>query len=145
MPSGNHDARLHSLHLHSAAFGAPRIGTSSDRWAGSLTGDQAQIGQDYLNGVNLAVMRVMLEGASSDGRSLSLRKMMGVTRSRDAAVATKIVDNPKSVALIGHMCFGLMLAGDPIENKANLPQVTLSHQPKITQQGRHNVAGPSSS
>jgi branched-chain amino acid transport system substrate-binding protein len=55
IPRGNHDARLYRCHLRSSAFGTSSLGTSSNRLGGSLSGDQAQIGQDYLNGVKLAV------------------------------------------------------------------------------------------
>ena len=35
-------------------------------------------------------------------------------------VAQKIADDPKNVAVIGHMCSGTTLAGSPIINKVNL-------------------------
>jgi branched-chain amino acid transport system substrate-binding protein len=40
------------------------------------------------------------------------------------------------------MCSGTTLAGSPIINKVNLPQVTLSSNPKITQQGWKNLFRP---
>src|SRR5262249_61459106 len=55
---------------------------------------------------------------------------------------TKIADDPKNVALIGHFCSGATLAGAPIENKANLPQIVNSSNPRITQQGWHNLFRP---
>jgi hypothetical protein len=48
----------------------------------ALTGDQAQIGQDYLNGVKLAVDAWNARGASSAGRSLLRRKMMQIADGR---------------------------------------------------------------
>ena len=57
-------------------------------------------------------------------------------------VATKVADDTKNVVFIGHMCSGTTLAGSPIINKVNLPQVTLSSNPKITQQGWKNLFRP---
>jgi len=57
-------------------------------------------------------------------------------------VAQKIADDPKNNVFIGHMCSGTTLAGSPIINKVNLPQVTLSSNPKITQNGWKNLFRP---
>jgi len=54
-------------------------------------------------------------------------------------VAQKIADDPKNVALFGHFCSGTTLAGGPIESKVNLPQITISSNPKVTQQGWKNM------
>ena len=57
-------------------------------------------------------------------------------------VATKIADDAKNVVFIGHVCSGTTIAGAPIINKVNLPMVTLSSNPTITQQGFKNLFRP---
>jgi branched-chain amino acid transport system substrate-binding protein len=111
-------------------------------WAGPLTGDVAQLGQGWLNGVKLAVDEWNAKGGVL-GRQIVIAPEDDQCDPKQAAtVATKIADDPKNVALIGHFCSGATLAGAPIENKANLPQIVNSSNPKITQQGWHNLFRP---
>ncbi len=111
-------------------------------WAGPLTGDVAQLGQGWLNGVKLAVDEWNAKGGVL-GRHIVVAPEDDQCDPKQAAtVATKIADDPKNVALIGHFCSGATLAGAPIENKANLPQIVNSSNPKITQQGWHNLFRP---
>jgi branched-chain amino acid transport system substrate-binding protein len=111
-------------------------------WAGPLTGDVAQLGQGWLNGVKLAVDEWNAKGGVL-GRQVVIAPEDDQCDPKQAAtVATKIADDPKNVALIGHFCSGATLAGAPIENKANLPQIVNSSNPKITQQGWHNLFRP---
>jgi branched-chain amino acid transport system substrate-binding protein len=56
-----------------------------------------------------------------------------------ATVAQKIADDPNTVFLFGHFCSGATLAAGPIYARANLPFMTTSSNPKITQQGWKNV------
>src|SRR5436853_915830 len=111
-------------------------------WAGPLTGDVAQLGQGWLNGVKLAVEEWNAKGGVL-GRQIVIAPEDDQCDPKQAAtVATKIADDPRNVALIGHFCSGATLAGAPIENKANLPQIVNSSNPKITQQGWHNLFRP---
>lgn len=111
-------------------------------WAGPLTGDVAQLGQGWLNGVKLAVDEWNAKGGVL-GRQIVIAPEDDQCDPKQAAiVATKIADDPKNVALIGHFCSGATLAGAPIENKANLPQIVNSSNPTITQQGWHNLFRP---
>ena len=111
-------------------------------WAGPLTGDVAQLGQGWLNGVKLAVDEWNAKGGVL-GRQIVIAPEDDQCDPKQAAtVATKIADDPKNVALIGHFCSGATLAGAPIENKANLPQIVNSSNPRITQQGWHNLFRP---
>jgi branched-chain amino acid transport system substrate-binding protein len=111
-------------------------------WAGPLTGDVAQLGQGWLNGVKLGVDEWNTKGGVL-GRQVTVAAEDDACDPKQAAtVATKIADDPKNVALIGHFCSGTTLAGGPIENKANLPQLTISSNPKITQQGWKNMFRP---
>jgi branched-chain amino acid transport system substrate-binding protein len=112
-------------------------------WAGPLTGDVAQLGQGYLNGVKLGFDEWNAKGGVLGGRKfLVVAEDDGCDPKQAGTVATKIADDPKNVVFIGHMCSGTTLAGSPIINKVNLPQVTLSSNPKITQQGWKNLVRP---
>jgi branched-chain amino acid transport system substrate-binding protein len=112
-------------------------------WAGPLTGDVAQLGQGYLNGIKLAFDEWNAKGGVLGGRKFTVVAEDDACDPKQAGtVATKIADDPKNVVFIGHMCSGTTLAGSPIINKVNLPQVTLSSNPKITQQGWKNLFRP---
>jgi branched-chain amino acid transport system substrate-binding protein len=112
-------------------------------WSGPLTGDVAELGQGYLNGIKLAFDEWNAKGGLLGGRKFTVVGEDDACDPKQAGTtATKIADDPKNVAFIGHMCSGTTLAGSPIINKVNLPQVTLSSNPKITQQGWKNLFRP---
>jgi branched-chain amino acid transport system substrate-binding protein len=111
-------------------------------WSGPLTGDVAQLGQGYLNGIKLAFDEWNAKGGVL-GRKLTVAPEDDACDPKQAGtVATKIADDPKNVAFIGHFCSGTTLAGGPIITKINLPMLTLSSNPKITQQGWKNLLRP---
>jgi branched-chain amino acid transport system substrate-binding protein len=112
-------------------------------WAGPLTGDVAELGQGYLNGIKLAFDEWNAKGGLLGGRKFTVVAEDDACDPKQAGtVAQKIADDPKNIAFIGHMCSGTTLAGSPIINKVNLPQITLSSNPKITQQGWKNLFRP---
>jgi branched-chain amino acid transport system substrate-binding protein len=108
-------------------------------WAGPLTGDVAQLGQGYLNGVKLAFDEWNAKGGVLGRQFLVAPEDDACDPKQAGAVATKIADDPKNVALIGHFCSGTTLAGAPILTKVNLPMVSVSSNPAITQQGWKNL------
>ena len=111
-------------------------------WSGPLTGDVAQLGQGYLNGIKLAFDEWNAKGGVL-GRKLAVAPEDDACDPKQAGtVATKIADDPKNVAFIGHFCSGTTMAGAPIITKTNLPMLTLSSNPKITQQGWKNLLRP---
>jgi branched-chain amino acid transport system substrate-binding protein len=111
-------------------------------WAGPLTGDVAQLGQGYLNGVKLAFDEWNAKGGVLGRKLVVAPEDDGCDPKQASTVATKIADDTKNVALIGHFCSGTTLAGAPIHAKVNLPMLTLSSNPKITQQGWKNLVRP---
>jgi branched-chain amino acid transport system substrate-binding protein len=112
-------------------------------WSGPLTGDVAQLGQGYLNGIKLAFDEWNAKGGILGGRKFTVVAEDDACDPKQAGTtAQKIADDPKNVVFIGHMCSGTTLAGSPIINKVNLPQVTLSSNPKITQSGWKNLFRP---
>src|SRR5919201_2908819 len=112
-------------------------------WIGALTGDVAQLGQGYLNGAKMAFDEWNAKGGVLGGRKFVVVAEDDACDPKQAGtVAQKGADDSKNVVLIGHMCSGTTLAGAPIHNKVNLPMVTLSSNPKITQQGWKNLFRP---
>jgi branched-chain amino acid transport system substrate-binding protein len=136
-------AALAALTLAAAPAGAQDKPPIQIAWAGPLTGDVAQLGQGYLNGLKLALEEWNAKGGVLGGRKFVVVAEDDACDPKQAGtVAQKIADDPKNVVFVGHMCSGTTLAGSPIINKVNLPQVTLSSNPKITQQGWKNLVRP---
>jgi branched-chain amino acid transport system substrate-binding protein len=111
-------------------------------WIGPLTGDVAQLGQGYLNGVKMAFDEWNDKGGVLGKKFVVVAEDDACDPKQASTVAQKVADDSKNVVLIGHMCSGTTLAGAPIHNKVNLPMVTLSSNPKITLQGWKNVFRP---
>jgi branched-chain amino acid transport system substrate-binding protein len=111
-------------------------------WAGPLTGDAAQFGQGYLKGIQLAFEEWNAKGGVLGRKLVVVAEDDACDPKQASNVATKIADDPKNVVFIGHVCSGTTLAGAPIINKVNLPMVTLSSNPAITQQGFKNLFRP---
>jgi branched-chain amino acid transport system substrate-binding protein len=111
-------------------------------WAGPLTGEVAQLGQGHVNGIKLAFDEWNAKGGVLGRKLVLVTEDDACDPKQASTVATKIADDPKNVVLIGHFCSGTTLAAAPIINKVNLPMVTLSSNPKITQQGWKNLFRP---
>ncbi len=111
-------------------------------WSGPLTGDAAQLGQGYLNGVQMATDEWNAKGGLL-GKTIAIKaEDDGCDPKQAGSLAQKIADDPRNVLLFGPMCSGVTLAGGPIWNKANLPEVTISTNATITEQGWQNVFRP---
>ncbi len=128
--------------LLAAPAPAQQAQTIQIAWAGPLTGDVAQLGQGYLKGIKLAFDEWNAKGGVLGKKLTVVAEDDACDPKQAGTVATKIADDPKNVVLIGHFCSGTTLAGAPIINKVNLPMVTLSSNPKITQQGWKNLFRP---
>src|SRR5262249_54904466 len=80
-------------------------------WAGPLTGDVAQLGQGYLNGIKLAFDEWNAKGGVLGGRKFVVVAEDDACDPKQAGtVAQKIADDPKNNVFIGHMCSGTTLA-----------------------------------
>ena len=81
-------------------------------WSGPLTGDVAELGQGYLNGIKLAFDEWNAKGGVLGGRKFTVVAEDDACDPKQAGTtATKIADDPKNVVFIGHMCSGTTLAG----------------------------------
>jgi branched-chain amino acid transport system substrate-binding protein len=118
---------------------AQQPGVIQIAWSGPLTGDVAQLGQGYLNGAKLAIEEWNEKGGVLNRKIVVAAEDDACDPKQAGPVATKIADDPRNVAFIGHFCSGTTLAGAPIINKVNLPMITGSSNPTITQQGWKNL------
>lgn len=102
-----------------------------------LSGPLAALGQDLLNGVNLAVAELNKGGYSVDGKRVTL-EVVPVDDRADAAtgktVAQQLVD-AGVVAVIGHLNSGVSIETAPIYAAKDIAQIAISTNPKFTQLG----------
>lgn len=107
--------------------------------AGPMTGDQSKMGQDFRNGVELAV-------EEWNGRGGVLGKKIRIDVNDDqhdpkqaVAVANKMV-NKGVVGVIGHFNSSCSIPASDIYAKAGVPMITpASTNPKLTEKGHPTV------
>lgn len=102
-----------------------------------LTGNLAALGQDLLNGVNLAVEELNKEGFKIKGKTVTFEVIAVDDRaSADTGkeVAKQLVD-AGVVAVIGHLNSGVSIAAAPIYAEKNIAQLAISTNPKYTALG----------
>jgi branched-chain amino acid transport system substrate-binding protein len=102
-----------------------------------LTGNLSALGQDLLNGVNLAVEEINKEGLQIKGKTVRL-EVVAVDDRADAKtgveVAKQLVD-AGVVAVIGHLNSGVSIAAAPIYAEKSIAQLAISTNPKFTELG----------
>lgn len=102
-----------------------------------LTGNLAALGQDLLNGVNLAVEELNKEGYKIKGKTVTF-EVVAVDDRSDAEtgkeVAKQLVD-AGVVAVIGHLNSGVSIAAAPIYAEKGIAELAISTNPKFTQLG----------
>ncbi len=102
-----------------------------------LSGPIGSLGQDLLNGVNLAVAELNKTGYMVDGKRVTL-EVVAVDDKSDAAtgkaVAQQLVD-AGVVAVIGHLNSGVSIEAAPIYAAKGIAQLAISTNPKFTQLG----------
>ncbi len=102
-----------------------------------LSGRIGALGQDLLNGVNLAVAELNKAGYMVDGKRVTL-EVVAVDDKSDAAtgkaVAQQLVD-AGVVAVIGHLNSGVSIEAAPIYAAKGIAQLAISTNPKFTQLG----------
>ena len=102
-----------------------------------LSGPLSALGQDLLNGVNLAVAELNKANYSIDGKRVTL-EVMAVDDKADAAtgkaVAQQLVD-AGVVAVIGHLNSGVSIEAAPIYAAHGIAQMAISTNPRFTELG----------
>ncbi len=102
-----------------------------------LTGNLAALGQDLLNGVNLAVEELNKEGFKINGKSVTFEVVAVDDRANAETgkeVAKQLVD-AGVVAVIGHLNSGVSIAAAPIYAEKHIAQMAISTNPKFTSLG----------
>jgi branched-chain amino acid transport system substrate-binding protein len=102
-----------------------------------LTGNLSALGQDLLNGVNMAVEELNKEGYRVKGKVVTFEVVAVDDRANAETgkeVAQQLVD-AGVVAVIGHLNSGVSIAAAPIYSAKNIAQLAISTNPKFTQLG----------
>jgi branched-chain amino acid transport system substrate-binding protein len=95
------------------------------------------LGQDLLNGVNMAVEELNKEGYKVKGKTVTFEVVAVDDRANAETgkeVAQQLVD-AGVVAVIGHLNSGVSIAAAPIYAAKSIPQLAISTNPKYTQLG----------
>jgi len=100
------------------------------------TGSQAEVGQDLINGIKMAVEETNANGGVL-GKKIELVVFDDSADPKEAVnVAHKIASDPSIVGVVGHMNSGTMKPASPVYNKAGIPVVMpVPTNPEITKQG----------
>lgn len=107
---------------------------------GPVTGSQAEVGQDLLNGIRLAVDERNAAGGVL-GQQVEFVQFDDAADPKQAvAVAQKIASDPTIVGVVGHMNSGTTKAASPVYHEAGIPIVMpVPTNPEITTQGFNNL------
>jgi branched-chain amino acid transport system substrate-binding protein len=102
-----------------------------------LSGSLAELGQDLLNGVTLAVEELNKQGFKVDGKPVTLEVVALDDKADSAtgkAVAQQLVD-AGVIAVIGNLNSGVSIDAAPIYAAAHVAQIAISTNPRYTELG----------
>jgi branched-chain amino acid transport system substrate-binding protein len=102
-----------------------------------ISGNLSALGQDLVNGVNLAVEELNKEGFRFKGKVVKLEVVVVDDKANAETgkeVAKQLVD-AGVVAVIGHLNSGVSIAAAPIYAEKNIAQLAISTNPKFTALG----------
>ncbi|SCK29816.1 branched-chain amino acid ABC transporter substrate-binding protein [Vogesella sp. LIG4] len=110
-------------------------------FAAPLTGPQAHYGEEYKNGVTLAIEDANAEKPTIDGKPVSF-ELVAEDDQADPKTATqmaqKFVDN-KVAGIIGHFNSGCAIPASKIYSDAGIPMIAMATSPVFTTQGFKNT------
>lgn len=102
-----------------------------------LTGPQAHYGEEYKNGVTLAIEDANAEKPTIDGKPVKF-ELVAEDDLADPKAATQIAQkfvDAKVNGIIGHFNSGTAIPASKIYSDAGIPQVAMATAPAYTQQG----------
>lgn len=102
-----------------------------------ISGNLSALGQDLVNGVNLAVEELNKEGFRIKGKVVKLEVVVVDDKANAETgkeVAKQLVD-AGVVAVIGHLNSGVSIAAAPVYAERNIAQLAISTHPKFTALG----------
>lgn len=106
-------------------------------FAAPLTGPQAHYGEEYKNGVTLAIEDANAEKPTIDGKPVKF-ELLAEDDLADPKTATQIAQkfvDAKVNGIIGHFNSGTAIPASKIYSDAGIPQVAMATAPAFTQQG----------
>ncbi len=107
--------------------------------AGPMTGDQSKMGQDFKNGVELAVDQVNAKGGILGKKVVLLVEDDQHDPKQAVAIANKLV-NEGVVGVIGHFNSSCSIPASKIYMDGGIPMITpATTNPQFTEQGYWNV------
>lgn len=102
-----------------------------------LSGPLKELGQDMVDGTQMAIDDINKEGLKIDGKLVKL-ELVAVDDKADAkageAAAKQLVEAGVA-AVIGHLNSGVSMAAAPIYAEKSIPQLAISTKPEYTQMG----------
>jgi branched-chain amino acid transport system substrate-binding protein len=102
-----------------------------------LSGNLASLGQDLLNGVNMAVADINKEGFQIKGKTV-LIEVLALDDKSDPAVGVEVARQMAAagvVAVIGNLNSGVSIPSAPIYAENGIAQLAISTNPKFTELG----------
>ncbi len=102
-----------------------------------FSGPRGALGQDMLNGVQLAVDEINAHGLKIKGKAVKLEIIRGDDKAdpqEGKKVAQALVD-AGVVAVVGHLNSGVSLSAAPVYAAKNIPQLAISTKPEYTRLG----------
>jgi branched-chain amino acid transport system substrate-binding protein len=108
--------------------------------AGPLTTPSATFGVEMRQGVDLAIDEQDAAGGVLGGKIAAAVLDDAADAEKGKAVAKALCDDPRVLAVVGHVNSGVMLASEKVYAECGLPIVTpMASNPAITEQGLANV------
>ena len=107
-------------------------------WSGPLTGESAEFGQSWLNGIKLGLDDHRLTGALKDAKVKLIALDDAGDPQQGVTIARRHISDGAD-AVFANMNSGVTLATEPVYHRAGLPQLTESSNPTITDRGYDNV------
>jgi branched-chain amino acid transport system substrate-binding protein len=106
---------------------------------GPMTGSQAKYGEDWKNSTLLAIDEINAKGGIKGKKLEAVVYDDAADPKQAVSVAQKIVSDPSIIAVIGHVDSGCSIPASKIYAQANIPMLTVSTNPALTQQGLKNI------
>lgn len=106
-------------------------------FAAPLTGPQAHYGEEYKNGVTLAIEDANAENPTIDGKPVKFQ-LQAEDDQADPKTATQVAQkfvDAKINGIIGHFNSGTAIPASKIYHDAGVPMIAMATAPQFTQQG----------
>jgi len=105
-----------------------------------LSGDQAQIGEDMVRGVEVAISEINTAGGLL-GHEVKLVKLDDRADPKEAtSAASRLAANEKVIGVIGHLNSGSSIPASAVYHRHNIAMITpVSTADQLTEQGFKNV------